>query len=109
MQEGTTGVLIFPGLWDWYEITTDPNDLAKLQEIVGGYIEGVPTLGAPLTVFVNEDGIARGYKPSAIHASLGVLLGPVLVFGPPDADGNVTPLDEDGLLQAKALLRPLGR
>lgn len=75
----------------------DPGDLAAWQHLVGGYIEGIH--GPGWSAYVNEEGRLDELPPNAAasifvrdHGALGygVLVGPVVLFGPADEDGNET-------------------
>jgi hypothetical protein len=78
--------------------------LATLQDLVGGYIEAAPTKG-DVTVFINEEGKLMGLPPN-LEATFfwwgiapfmkghDVLSGTAVIVGPPDSDGNTTPVPD---------------
>jgi hypothetical protein len=77
------------------------NDLAALQEIVGGYIELVRlTCEFPATAYINEEGKIHGLpaNPAASFiASLrpgDYIAGTMVILGPPDAGGNDTDVSD---------------
>jgi hypothetical protein len=92
-------------------------DLRSLQEAVEGYIEPV-TLSDGSTMWVNEEyryqfGPERYNSIASDVAGLGgrpdlmltLILGPVVIQGPPDQDGNSTPPTE----QARRWVRRVAR
>lgn len=83
-------------------IEVDNDDLATYQTVVGGYLEAIT--GKIATVYFNEEGLILNLpvNPSAslfaerfLHAgSYFRLHGTALIVGPPDGDGNDTPVRE---------------
>lgn len=71
----------------------DVQDLKDLQGFVGGYIEPVTAPGAPLTVYVNEDGLSMNLTYNALASRFcgRSIVGPALILGPPDDEGDDTP------------------
>jgi Domain of unknown function (DUF3846) len=82
--------------------TTEPvampedNALPKMQEIVGGWIEGVTIQGGRM--YVNEEGLIRGLpvneKASTFYPGPTPICGDVLILGPIVGDGydsSITP------------------
>lgn len=78
-------------------------DLNRLQELVGGYIEGValPRLGHGHFAYINEDGKALGLIHNEVATALcqragtglaegDYISGVMVVVGRPDKDGNDT-------------------
>lgn len=87
---------------DGTQTVADLTRLKEYQDAVGGYIEGLTLPGGGM-VYVNEDGQRLGLpvNPTATRILKSVLrfhryiVGPVVVVGPTDDDGNVrdvTPL-----------------
>lgn len=85
------------------KVTLD-GSLKSYQEIVGGYIEGV--FGPDYVMYVNEEGLLHGleYNPAAsIFAARHLstqrvhLVGPVLIVGPGDSEGNDTSVHQSTL------------
>ncbi len=94
-------------------------DLHGLQEIVGGYIEAVGlTCPMPATAYINEEGKIDGLPPNPVASSITHLMpgdfiaGPMVILGPPDNEGEDTPLPTellDWLLGRLGLIyAPLG-
>ncbi len=88
---------------DWTYSLCQVDTLADYQKAVGGYIELVP-LGTGFGVgYINETGKIDSLPINSLatlywRASLGfnpndILCGPMLILGPPDADGNDTDCD----------------
>ena len=73
------------------EIREIVGTLRELQELVGGYLELAPVFG--VSVYCNEEGAIKDLAPNVLLEHVGLVLGPVVVLGPVDADGNETPLD----------------
>lgn len=82
------------------------NDLAGMQAAVGGLIQPIDLGPIASTFFVNEEGkIMREpvnrratlmwwlLNPSAVH--MDVIVGPALLVGAPDEDGNTTDVPKD--------------
>jgi hypothetical protein len=86
---------------EWIRIDVEGNvthgvgvpDLAALQEMVGGYIESAPTR-LPATAFVNEEGKLEGLPVNPVASMLceDTICGPMVVTGPADEQGELTPL-----------------
>ena len=74
------------------------NDYKSFQAVVGGYIEGV--LGSTATMYVNEEGLLRALPANPIATQFAqfilgrnvILYGTALILGPPDGEGNDTPV-----------------
>lgn len=108
--------LVIPAQGEPYK-TEIPGDreLEELQRLVGGFIEYVPLYGdddeVALSLFCNEEGKIEGLPPNgrANHffgdALLegDVLVGNVVLMGPPDDDGETLPLDYADQWLEKAL------
>lgn len=74
--------------------------LRDLQNAVGGLIEGVPMDDESFTAFCNEEGKLEGLPVN--HAATrftgirgDVLMGDVVIIGPPDDEGENLPLSSD--------------
>jgi len=71
--------------------------LAQLHEALGGYLEMVPGTLPEYTAFVDEDGRRHGWAAN-LSASLfcrwAGLVGPVVIVGPEDAAGDLTPIPD---------------
>lgn len=83
----------------WERITLSPEDqLKQLQEHVGGYVEYAPSrYPGEYEVIVNEEGHLKGleYNPYATDFSVSTaLVGPVVILGPTDEEGDITGLPE---------------
>lgn len=101
----TKDALVIPADGQPYKTEIDDSqELEQLQSLVGGYIELVVVdneEGLPvLSVFCNEEGKIEGLPRNgrANHffravLSDDVLVGPVVMMGPADADGETTSLD----------------
>lgn len=85
---------------------TTVNDLADLQQAVGGYIEGIYLGDTGQFAYVNEDGIALDLPRNSVATDLcyahrvGLLpgdyiKGTMVIVGPADADGNDTDVSDD--------------
>ncbi|QNO38656.1 DUF3846 domain-containing protein [Protaetiibacter sp. SSC-01] len=87
----------------------DYRTLEDYRAAVGGWIEAadVPSFG-PVTMYVNENGIAEGLEPNLRATFLwwyhvpqirdrSALVGDVALVGYPDADGNTTDVASDVL------------
>jgi hypothetical protein len=92
-----------------------PGDLRAWQDLVGGFVELI--FGPGWYGYVNEDGIHERLAPNPVASILvrntgglgyGVLVGPVLFFGPADEDGEPTDLPEFLLVDAAVLLAASG-
>ncbi len=80
--------------------------VTELQHAVGGYIEGVPAMDdaggfdESYTAYCNEEGKLDGLpvnRPATKFCRVDgfdVLVGPVVIIGPPDEEGDDTPLPE---------------
>lgn len=73
-------VITGPYRSDWREQPVG-TDLQSLQGLVGGYIEILHR--KEYTVAINEDGLSERLTPT-VASTAGVLVGPVVVFGPRD-------------------------
>lgn len=79
-------------------VTDIEDSLGAFQAAVGGYIE--PVSGKVATIYADEDGLLKSLpmNPVATHFAqrvLGagvVLHGTVVIVGPPDNEGNDTPV-----------------
>lgn len=80
-------------------ISFDNSNVAELQGLVGGYIEAVASSDKALTFWVNEEGKLKGlplnviatlYLESVLRgfAAHDVLVGPVVLTGGADANGD---------------------
>lgn len=76
------------------------DELAELQKLVGGYIEAVQLDGLGLTGLINDEGKLKDLTPNVVTARYGLLVGPVVVVGPPDHEGNETSLTDDQVREA---------
>jgi Domain of unknown function (DUF3846) len=83
------------------------NELGALQELVGGWIEYVPT-EQPVTLYCNEEGKIEGLPLNELATQLfGQLLmpgdylaGDIVALGPLDDEGESTSVSEDMLAYA---------
>jgi len=74
------------------------SSLDSFQAVVGGYIEGV--FGSVAVMYVNEEGLLLRLPPNPLatlfaQRILGrdvILVGPALIMGPGDSEGNETPV-----------------
>lgn len=76
-------------------------NVAELQNLVGGYIERV-VLRDSADLYCNEDGIRLGLEPNQlaqelvddhkVHPIQGHILGTVVIVGSPDEEGDATPV-----------------
>lgn len=98
-------------------------DLSALQGLVGGYLEAISfdrTLGA---VYINEEGKLRGLPYNAVgdlfvttaldrvgRTLIGgdMIVGPIVVVGPPDSEGDETSVTEAAVDLCRELDIPLG-
>lgn len=66
--------------------------LKDMQDVVGGYIECVSEPGDNFDIYVNEEGILQGLPLNVLASMISGrrLLGPVLVTGRVDKDGEIT-------------------
>jgi hypothetical protein len=75
--------------WVWSTI----EDYKDLQKLVGGYLEA-PGICPECTVYLNEEGKLKGLEPNMAWVYEGdvhdVLVGTLVVLGPPDDEGNDT-------------------
>lgn len=81
----------------------DPRDagcLALLQEKVGGWLEVAPTADRNLAMYCHEEGKIRGLPPNVLATAFlepgnpDVIMGDVVLVGPPDREGYDTSLPE---------------
>lgn len=84
------------------EIREIPNELAALQELVGGYIEVAP-LDRALRFVVNEEGKLLGLEPNIYAPTLDVLVGPLVVTAY-DGSGDFRTLTEEEIEFCKEYL-----
>ena len=98
-----------PGQIKW--IQGEAKDFHDLQKLVGGYIESVP-LAAPVTLYCNEEGKVNALPPTAIWLYEGkpydLLVGPLVLIGPPDEDGSDTDATPEMLSTVEDIVRPVG-
>ena len=101
MANEITAVVVQPN-GDVSKVTLD-GSLLSFQEIVGGYIEGV--FNPDYVAYVNEEGLIRGlpYNEAATDfISRGFiyrlhLVGPVVIVGAGDSEGNDTSVHQSTL------------
>ena len=82
-----------PGSAEWRAVSV--NTLKDMQALVGGYIEAVAVDPEDrFSIYVNEEGKLDGLEPCAVWMVDGVpydvLVGPIVLRGPVDADGDDT-------------------
>jgi hypothetical protein len=94
---------------DWHEADLD---FAGCQKAVGGYVEPLAIPQDRATVFINEEGaldrlpcFTLWTRPDGIVVD--ALHGPVVILGPADDEGNMTPLTDEALRFARLYVRPL--
>lgn len=98
--------LIFTDDDDLLVVSIEPT-LENLQGAVGGFIESVSN-GPGWTMYVNEDGVALGLdvNTNATKVAVGLgwlggrILGPAVLLGGPDEDGNDTSIPVPVTVQA---------
>lgn len=82
---------------DGRTIKSIAGDLESIQAAVGGYIELVPTPGAPFVMFVNEEGKLQNLPSNQLATELasrytvlgdGPLVGNAVLVGPVDEHGD---------------------
>ena len=92
--------------WEWKNI--DPS-LKNLQDLVGGYIELVPNIFTDAIIYCDEEGKLKDLEPNFVIYSFDLcddpididddpiekIVGPVIMFGPFDKNGNETELTEE--------------
>lgn len=79
-------------------LTEIENSLGSFQSIVGGYIEAV--IGEWGTIYVDEEGLLKRLPFNEFATLYAVrflkrpvrLFGTALILGPPDSEGNDTPV-----------------
>lgn len=103
-----------PRASDWHEIDVpDVNSLETLQGLVGGLIEALPIDSDKATVWLNEEGKIHELPPSCYWMEPGrarildILMGPLVLQGPADDEGNITPLTDEALAYIKERVKPL--
>ena len=82
---------------------------ADVHEVVGGWLEAVPTDGT-ITAFCNEEGLLHGLPPNPVASWLlgmygaPAVVGPVVVQGPVDQYGDCQDVPEfpEALLKSLA-------
>ena len=86
---------------DWMWIDIDPT-LEQLQKLVGGHIECAPQVTNAI-IYCNEDGLELDLMPNVeIYEGieddddfLMLLVGPIVMMGPVDDNGNETELTRE--------------
>lgn len=81
----------------------DVDGLAAIQELVGGFIEGVQFERIPGVGFINEEGKLHGLPPNFLATLLcgakifpsDYIAGTLVVFGGYDAEGNETAVTDE--------------
>lgn len=85
------------------KVTLD-GSLKSYQEIVGGYIEGV--FGPDYVMYVNEEGLLHGLEYNRLATDFAArhlgahsvyLVGPAVILGPGDREGNDTSVHQNTL------------
>ena len=86
-----------PGM-PWVHEDVKPK-IEYLNEVCEGYIELVPNFHTNAIMYCNEEGKMLGFKPNFyIYETefegepLDLIVGPVIMFGPSDDEGNETDL-----------------
>jgi len=103
-------VITTSGAVQWHHGRPTYDDL---NAAVGGYLEGVPTRDASgaldegYTAYCNEEGKLKRlpHNPAATRFTRiagDVLVGPVVIVGPPDDEGDDTPMPADIRLRLAA-------
>lgn len=91
-----------------------PGDLRGWQALVGGWLEGI--YGPGWCGYINETGLLDGLRINPVASILirdagalgyGLVCGPVVFFGPADANGDATDVPQP-LLDRAAELAELG-
>lgn len=85
-------------------------DLDTFQSLVGGFIEHIDLGIAGLGAYLNEEGKLNGLPLNHLATELwwnaygptDMLVGPVVLVGPPDADGNDTGLTQNHIDDLRA-------
>ena len=84
-------IVLRPGKPAEWDVITGLKDL---QGHVGGLIEAAPICPEVCTVYVNEEGKLKDLPPNRLWMHEGhvhdVLVGTMVVLGPPDEDGDDT-------------------
>jgi len=95
-------------------VTEEDDSLVAIQAAVGGYIELVPSMvprWRHLSIFCNEEGKIIGLplnsKATDITGRRGFdpIAGDIIIFGPPDYEGNTTELSDEDM---RALMEQFG-
>lgn len=95
------GVLKYPGL-PAVEVTV-AGDLASLQAAVGGYIEGIEMAGYP--GLCNEEGYLQQLPANVRYPERrDIIVGPVILFGGTDPNGDLIGVTDAQLPEVIALL-----
>lgn len=89
----------------------DKDELDTLQQLVGGWIEYVPT-EQDVTLYCNEEGKLQNLPPNSLATAIfGKLLmphdflaGDVVVCGPLDEEGYSLPLSEEVVADVRAAM-----
>ena len=87
---GNRGYIKYPGE-DWKEVRI--NDYKDLQKMIGGFFQIVP-INDKLTLYCDEEGKLKELEANLLWLDNGsivdVLVGPVILLGPVDSEGNHT-------------------
>lgn len=100
-SSGSGSILVIDG-GGVRRVEGNPNDLATLQALVGGYIEAWPLdrrSADRFTLYVNEEGLLRHLTTFALFDGFPVY-GPLVFVGPADEEGDQLPLPSSAALEA---------
>ena len=67
-------------------MTTITGDIASLQKVVGGYIEGIEPYDDPVAIICNEDGKLKGLPPNRRVDKYDIIVGTFMACGIEDED-----------------------
>lgn len=96
---GRKGYFFIPddGGEPYFVETSEKPKLADLQRLVKGYIETIYS-PLPICIFFNEEGKFSNMRPTCRTPEmmeLDVIVGPVVILGPVDDEGDTTLLDDE--------------
>ena len=104
----TKGYILKPGAADWAPITLTGYD--ELSAAIGGYIQVIP-VDEPVTLYCHEEGKILALPASAVWLYNGhphdTIRGPIVLFGPPDGEGDDTDANSTHLAAIKGVIAPV--